>query len=108
MRERSTPRSQRSKRARRRAWVVALILSAVLGGAAPARAENPVIAGVGMTLDLIIVRPLTVGQLVFGFVCFLPAALFAGKSFREPWEIFVGDPFEATFVRPLGEFEEDY
>ena len=54
MRERSTPRSQRTERARRRAWVVALILAAVLGGAAPARAENPVIAGVGMTFDLIL------------------------------------------------------
>jgi Mn2+/Fe2+ NRAMP family transporter len=108
MRERANPGSQRTKRVGRRAWVVALALAAALGGAAAARAENAVVAGTGMAFDLIIVRPLTLGQLVFGAVCFVPSALFALDSVGEPWEIFVEDPFQATFTRPLGEFEDDY
>jgi len=88
--------------------VVALALSAGLGGAAPARAEHPVVAGAGMAIDLIIVRPFTFGQLVLGAVCFVPSAFFAPDAVREPWNIFVQDPFNATFTRPLGEFEEGY
>jgi len=61
-----------------------------------------------MAFDLIIVRPLSLGVLVFGFVCFVPAALFAGPSIADPWEMFVLEPYEATFTRPLGEFEEEY
>ena len=106
MRERSTRR--RAKRDGRRAWVAALSLSALLGSAAPARAEHPVIAGTGIAFDLIIVRPLRLGQLAFGFVCLPPAALFAGPSVAEPWQLFVVEPFEATFTRPLGEFDDEY
>ncbi len=106
MHERSS--RHRAKRVGRRAWVAALTLSAVLGWAAPARAEHPVIAGTGIAFDLIIVRPLSLGVLVFGFVCFLPAALFSGPSVADPWDMFVVEPFEATFIRPLGEFEEEY
>ena len=113
MRERST--RCRAKRVGRRAWVAALALSAVLGWAAPApaapapaRGEHPVIAGTGIAFDLIIVRPLSLGELVFGFICCVPAAIVAGPSVADPWDTFVAEPFEATFVRPLGEFEEEY
>jgi hypothetical protein len=113
MRERSTRPS--AKRVGRRAWVAALALSAVLGWAAPApaapapaRGEHPVIAGTGIAFDLIILRPLRLGQLVFGFVCFVPAALFAGETVADPWDLFVVEPFEATFTRPLGDIEEEY
>ena len=111
MRERSTRR--RAKPVGRRAWVAALTLSAVLGWAEPARAEparaeHPVIAGTGIAFDLIIVRPLSLGMLVFGVVCFVPASLFASEAIDEPWDFFVAEPFEMTFTRPLGEFEEEY
>jgi hypothetical protein len=95
------------ERSGRRAWVAALTLSAALGGAAPARAENPVIEGAGVVFDLVVLRPLGVGQLLFGAACFVPMALFAGTSIGEPLETFVTDPYEATFIRPLGEFEEE-
>jgi hypothetical protein len=26
----------------------------------------------------------------------------------EPWDLFVVEPFEATFTRPLGEFDDEY
>ncbi len=106
MHERST--RHRAKRGGRRAWVAALTLSAVLGWAAPARAEHPVVAGTSIAFDLIILRPLRLGELVFGFVCFVPAALFAGPSVADPWDLFVVEPFEATFTRPLGDFEAEY
>ncbi len=112
MQDRLTRR--RAKRVGRRACVAALALSLVLGWTAPAQAippdggDHPVIKGAGMAFDLIIVRPLSLGVLVFGFVCFVPAALFAGPSIADPWEMFVLEPYEATFTRPLGEFEEEY
>ena len=104
--ERSTER--RAKRVGSPAWVVALALSAVIGCATPAQAEHPVGKGTGIVFDLIIVRPLGLGELIFGFICFAPAALFAGRAVEDPWEHFVLEPYEATFVRPLGEFDEEY
>ncbi len=106
IREQSTRR--RTKHVGRRAWVAALTLSAVLGCATPAGAEHPAVTRSGIAFDLIIMRPLRLGELVFGFVCFVPAALFAGPSIADPWETFVTEPYKATFTRPLGEFEEDY
>ncbi len=106
MRERSNRR--RTKRAGRRVWVAALSLSAVLGCAAPARAEHPAVRGHHIAFDLIILRPLGLGELLFGFICFVPVGLFAGDAIDDPWELFVMEPFEATFTRPLGEFEEEY
>ena len=71
----------------------------------------------GQAFDLIIVRPLGVGRVAFGFVCFIPAALFAEvpvvgwrsktSEAAEVWDLFVGEPFEATFLTPLGEFDEE-
>lgn len=101
------------KRVGRRDWIAALTLAILLGSVAPARAADPpavhpATRGAGIALDLIIVRPLNLGELLFGFVCFVPVALFAAPSTAEPWEMFVADPFEATFKRPLGEFDEEY
>jgi hypothetical protein len=71
--------------------------------------------------DLIVMRPLGVGRIPFGFACFLPAAIFAelppamgGDSKRwraavdDAWQLFVMDAVESTFMTPLGEFEEEY
>jgi hypothetical protein len=106
MRERSS--RSRARRAGLRAWVAVFTLSAVLGCATPARAEHPVVKGTGMAFDLIIVRPLGLGELLFGFVCFAPMALFAGQSISDPWDHFVVEPYEATFKRPLGDFDDDF
>lgn len=98
----------RAKRATRRSWVAALSLAAVLGCAATARAENAAVKGADIAFDLLILRPMGLGELIFGFVCFAPAALFAGQAIGDPWEHFVLIPFESTFKRPLGEIEEEY
>jgi hypothetical protein len=103
----------RPKRAGRRDWIAALTLALVLGSVAPAGAVGPstgqrVMAGTSIAFDLLIVRPLGLGELIFGFACFVPAALFAGPSVAEPWDLFVVEPFEATFTRPLGEFDDEY
>lgn len=100
----------RGERARRRTWVAALSLAALLASPVPALAEGPPPAAraADIAFDLIILRPMGLGELVFGVVCFVPVALFAGKSIKDPWEHFVVGPFEDTFTRPLGEWEEDF
>lgn len=118
MRDRSTLGFRRIG-GQRRAWVLALSLSAVLTGPTPARAAS-VLDVASAAFDLVIVRPLGVGRIAFGAALFLPVALFAevppglgGETERwhsnvnEAWQIFVGDPVEATFMTPLGEFEEN-
>ena len=107
MPERTPPRPHRFERIR--ATALALVL--VLGTAAPIAAESwmdhPVIAGAGAVFDVVIVRPLGLGQLVFGAACFVPAALFAGSAVGDPFETFIRDPYEYTFVRRPGSFEEE-
>ncbi len=122
-----------SGKQRARTFTAALLIALAL--TAPAHAEDPAQAeetrgvftneevptGLNKTFDLMITRPLGVGRLLFGVVCFIPAAMFAevppglgGESKRwrssvgEVWQIFVGDQIEATFMTPLGEFEEEY
>ncbi len=128
-----------SGKQRARTFTAALLIALALG--APAHAEDPaqteepaqtektrgvftneeVLSGLNKTFDLMIARPLGLGRLLFGVVCFIPAAVFAevppglgGESKRwrssvgEVWQIFVGDQIDATFMTPLGEFEEEY
>ena len=83
--------------------------------------NEEVLSGLNKTFDLMITRPLGVGRLLFGVACFIPAAIFAEvprtwggewkrwrSSIGEVWQIYVGDQIEATFMTPLGEFEEEY
>ena len=58
--------------------------------------------------DLIVVRPLSLTRIVFGFVSFMPAAVFAGPSVGEAWQLFVMDAVEKTFVEPLGDVSQRY
>ena len=55
----------------------------------------------GQAFDLLVLRPLGVGKLVFGFVAFLPAAIVGQSDMGEVWDVFVVSPFEATFRTPL-------
>ena len=117
---RPTSRSQRGTRAvvAHIASAVATILTvAVLLAPIPAHADNVFIRAGEITLDLVIVRPLGVGALAFGFVCFVPAGLFAStpRDLRKngwsssdaasAWDVFVVTPFQQTFQTPLGEIE---
>jgi hypothetical protein len=93
-----------------------VLLAAVFAGI-PAQAENIFARRGGQTLDLILVRPAGVGKVVFGFVVFLPAALFAEvpvvgwnnddgySAVADAWDVFVADSFQDTFMTPLGEFD---
>jgi hypothetical protein len=97
-----------------------LIVSTLLSPT-PAHAsitDNAFVRGSEKTLDLLIVRPLGVGWLAFGFVCFVPAGLFAStpvdlyrngwssSDAASAWDLFVVTPFHQTFQTPLGEIEE--
>ena len=101
---------------------------AMLTLAGPAHAEaqdvfraEEIGAAMDKAFDLTVTRPLGLGRIVFGVVCFIPAGILAelppllgGDSKRwrssvgEAWQTFVGDQIEATFMTPLGEFEEEY
>ena len=103
-----------------RKLTVALLAMLILAGPAHADAQGVFTAeevrgALGTAFDLVVVRPLGLGRIVFGVVCFIPAAIFAGQSsvgedlaVGEVWQTFVGDQIEATFMTPLGEFEEEY
>ncbi len=126
--EQSAQTIRRENRGIRRARKLTVALLAALTLAGPAYAEaqgvftaEEVSAALDKAFDLTVTRPLGMGRIVFGIVCFIPAAIFAeppplpgGDSKRwrssvgEAWETFVGDQIEATFMTPLGEFEEEY
>ena len=82
----------------------------------PAHAENAFAKRSSQAFDLIVVRPLGVGRILAGVVAFIPAAIFAQtpssdnlqSSVSDVWQYFVYDQVEATFMTPLGEFEEEY
>ena len=109
--------NRRSHRRARRSWLCTAVLLAALAVGAPAQAESTFAKRSGQVFDLLVVRPLGVGRVVFGFVSFLPVALFAEvpvlgwkddgySAVSDVWEAFVEDPFRETFMTPLGEFEE--
>ena len=116
--------SSGGRRARR--LTVALLAALTLAGPAHADAKDvftaeEIGAALDKAFDLTVTRPLGLGRIVFGVVCFIPAGIFAelpplpgGDSKRwrssvgEAWQTFVGDQIEATFMTPLGEFEEEY
>jgi hypothetical protein len=90
--------------------VCALLLAAALVIAAPAvLAEDGggVAAIPGQAFDLLVLRPLGVGKVVFGFAAFLLAAPGAQSDVGEVWHVFVVRPFEATFRTPLGELQDE-
>ena len=108
---------RRSHRRSRLIWLCAAALSAALAIGAPAQAENAFTKGGSQAFDLVLVRPLGAGRLLFGAVLFVPAALLAelpwkwnssSSAIPEVWDVFVGEPFRTTFLMPLGEFEEEY
>ena len=133
--ERSTQTIRRGNRGIRQArkLTVALLAALTLAGSASAATLTVTVeargvftnkelgAALGTAFDLTVARPLGVGRIVFGIACFIPAAIFAepppllgwdSKRWRstvgDAWQTFVGDQFEATFMTPLGQFEEEY
>ena len=97
-----------------RKLAMALLIGFVIAG--PAHAESDFAQRSGQAFDLIVVRPLGVGRILMGVVAFIPAVIFAQvpssdrlqSSVAETWRFFVYDQVEATFMTPLGEFEEEY
>ncbi len=100
-----------------RAPVLALIVVLLLQGSAIAQAgafepaQNPFVHGLAIGFDVVLLRPLAVATLVIGAVLFPPAALMAvvaGKGAKErvseATELFVIEPFDDAFRRPLGDF----
>jgi hypothetical protein len=118
-------RPERSKRSERtepttsgirpiRIFAIALFAGLLLVG--PAHAENAFAKRSSQAFDLIVVRPLGVGRILAGVLAFIPAAIFAQtpssdnlqSSVSDVWQYFVYDQVEATFMTPLGVFEEEY
>ena len=104
------------KRESRRIRKLTVALLAGFLFASSAHAEGDFAQRSSQAFDLIVVRPLGVGRILMGVVAFIPAVIFAQvpssdrlqSSVAETWNFFVGDQVEATFMTPLGEFEEEY
>jgi len=100
------------------AAVASVLIVATVLSPTSAHAENAFARGSATTFDLLIVRPLGVGALAFGFVCFVPASLFAStpvdlyksgwssSDTASAWDLFVATPFRQTFQTPLGEIDQ--
>lgn len=117
MRHRRISRPHRGRTARLRCLAVsALVASHLL--AAPAQAQSGGAMRVASYALEAVVRPLTCLQLVAGGVLFIPAAMLSypgpviatrslsegNTTAAEAWDIFVLEPYERTFTRPLGAF----
>jgi hypothetical protein len=110
------------RRSHLRRWsrgLCAALLLVLAVSASPVQAESEFARRSGQAFDLIVLRPLGAGKLVFGFFSFLPVALFAEipvvgwnnddgySAVGDVWNAFVVDPFHDTFTRPLGEYPEE-
>lgn len=94
--------------------VLALIAVFVLQGSAIAQesesapAENRFANGAAIGFDVVVLRPLAVVTLVVGAVMLPVAALMSSpggmEPIREATDLFVTEPYEAAFKRPLGDF----
>jgi hypothetical protein len=100
------------------AGVATLVFASTLLFPMASHASNVFVRAGEITLDLLVVRPLGIGRLAFGFVCFIPTGLVAStpKDLHDngwsssdaamAWDIFVGTPFHQTFRTPLGEIDD--
>ena len=100
-------------RARRiRTLLATLTLGLSLGLAPAAAAQAPPSAGPTLgakIFDASVVRPLRVAAVAVGAVFFVPAAMVSMPvggmdALDQAYEKMIGDPYEAAFIRPLGEF----
>jgi hypothetical protein len=113
--------SRMRKRSNRfvRTSLLALIAVLMLQGSAIAqeltpgagRPHSPFVHGVAIGFDVVILRPLATVTLVVGAALLAPAAAMAlvgGKGAKErvseATELFVTEPFDEAFRRPLGDF----
>lgn len=90
-------------------WIVPLALWLSLVGAivepraARAASEGPVRRTTSVAVDLVLLRPLGLVRLIAGSVLLAPTTLMWPPSYRENVEIFVLEPNDYLFRRPLGE-----
>jgi len=105
-------------RAARLRWLAASALVASVLLASPMQAESGGAMRATAYATELLVRPLTFLQMVAGSVLFVPAAMLcypgpviATRSFKEgkttvseAMDVFVIEPYERTFTRPLGAF----
>ena len=106
------------KRSRRliRTPALALVAMLMLQGSAiaaepaptPTPRENRFEHAAAIGFDVVILRPLAVAAFVVGAALFGPVALMAlpggEERLREAQELFVIEPFQEAFQRPLGDF----
>jgi len=89
----------------RKKLIALLVVFALIASAAPALANEPTDAYI--IPDVLLVRPIGFAAIVLGSVIFvvsLPIALPTG-SVEKVGQRLVADPFEFTFVRPIGDFD---
>lgn len=88
---------------RRRVLLLALVVVLL---ASPAQAKRGASRAVDITVDVLVLRPTTLGATVLGtlvYAALLPITWPIGKE-SDVREVLVVTPFEETFQRPLGDW----
>lgn len=95
---------------RRRVACLILAASIAMAGLLPAQAAAQWrgARALEVTFDVLVLRPVAVAKSAVGAGLFVPAALLASPGGRDPileaWDVFVAQPAESAYTRPLGEF----
>ena len=101
-------RSSRFVRVPALALIVVLMLQGSALAEQPEPRGNGVVRALAIGFDLVVLRPLAVAALVVGAAMLPPVALMASpggmEGLREASELFVTEPFQEAFQRPLGDF----
>jgi len=87
---------------------IALVTTTAAGAARAGDAEEKSAEWPDATYDAVVLRPLQTVAVVFGAALFVPAAIVSSPGGRpavyDAWDIFVAEPADTAFKRPLGSF----
>ena len=80
-------------------------LALVLVSTGPVYASTD--AGISVAVDAVVIRPVCLVATVLGCAFFVIALPFSASShsIKQSADALIGEPFDATFTRPMGDFD---